>query len=64
MKFPYAKAAQESFKDLKPRPVSPYYSQFSSDAIQPSLGEALARKKTPEVAIKEMADKMRQLTKQ
>jgi len=62
-KFPYAKAAQESFKDLKPRPITPYYSQFSSDAIQPSLGAAFTRQKSPEVAIKEMADKMRQIIK-
>jgi len=62
-KYPYAKAAQESFKDLKPRPITPYYSQFSSDAIQPSLGAAFTRQKSPEVAIKEMADKMRQIIK-
>ncbi len=62
-KYPYAKSAQESFKDLKPRPVTPYYSQFSADAIQPNLGAALTKQKSPEQAIKDMADKMRAIVK-
>jgi len=63
-KYPYAKAAQQSFYDLKPRPVTPYYSQISSDAIQPALGAAVARQITPDQAIKQMADKIRQIVKQ
>lgn len=62
-KYPYAKAAQESFKDLRARPITPYYSQFSSDAIQPNLGAALARQIMPDQAIKQMAEKMRQIIK-
>jgi len=63
-KYPYAKAAQASFYDLKPRPVTPYYSQISSDAIQPALGAAVSRQITPDQAIKQMADKIRQVVKQ
>ena len=49
-----------SFENLKPRPVTPYYSQMSADALQPNYGAAMSRSKTPDQAIKDMADKMRQ----
>ena len=62
-KYPYAKAAQASFEILKPRPVTPYYPQMSSDAIQPAFGQAMAKQITPEQAIKQMADKMRSIMK-
>ena len=62
-KYPYAKAAQASFDNLKPRPVTPFYPDISANAIQPAFGQAMARQITPEQAIKQMADKMRQILK-
>src|SRR5579859_1476667 len=62
-KFPYAKAAQASFENLKPRPVTPFYPDISANAIQPAFGQAMARQLTPDQAIKQMADKMRQIIK-
>ena len=63
-KYPYAKMAQASFENLKPRPVTPFYPQMSSDAIQPAFGQAMARQIPPDQAIKQMADKMRQILAQ
>jgi multiple sugar transport system substrate-binding protein len=62
-KYPYAKAAQASFENLKPRPVTPFWPQMSADAIQPAFGQAIARQIPPDQAIKQMADKMRQILK-
>ena len=62
-KYPYAKAAQASFENLKPRPVTPFYPEMSSEAIQPAFGQAMARQIPPDQAIKQMADKMRQILK-
>lgn len=62
-KYPYAKAAQDSFASLKPRPVTPYYPQLSADAIQPAFGQAMAQQIKPDQAIKQMADKMRAILK-
>jgi len=62
-KYPYAKAAQASFENLKPRPVTPFYPQMSADAIQPAFGQAMAKQIPPEQAIKQMADKMRAILK-
>jgi multiple sugar transport system substrate-binding protein len=62
-KYPYAKAAQESFDNLKPRPVTPYYPDMSANALQPAFGQAMAQQITPEQAIKQMGDKMRQIIK-
>jgi multiple sugar transport system substrate-binding protein len=62
-KYPYAKAAQASFENLKPRPVTPYYPDMSANAIQPAFGQAMARQITADQAIKQMADKMRQILK-
>ena len=62
-KYPYAKAAQASFDNLKPRPVTPFYPDMSANAIQPAFGQAMARQIPPDQAIKQMADKMRQIIK-
>jgi multiple sugar transport system substrate-binding protein len=62
-KYPYSKAAQASFDNLKPRPVTPFYPDISANAIQPAFGQAMARQITPDQAIKQMADKMRQILK-
>jgi multiple sugar transport system substrate-binding protein len=62
-KYPYAKSAQASFENLKPRPVTPFWPQMSADAIQPAFGQAMAKQIPPEQAIKQMADKMRSIMK-
>jgi multiple sugar transport system substrate-binding protein len=62
-KYPYAKSAQASFQNLKPRPVTPFYPDMSANAIQPAFGQAMARQLAPDQAIKQMADKMRQILK-
>jgi multiple sugar transport system substrate-binding protein len=62
-KYPYAKAAQASFDNLKPRPVTPFYPDMSANAIQPAFGQAMAQQITAQDAIKQMADKMRQIIK-
>jgi multiple sugar transport system substrate-binding protein len=63
VKYPYVEKVKASFENLKPRPVSPFYSQMSVDAIQPNFGAAMARAKTPEQAIRDMAEKLRQIVK-
>jgi multiple sugar transport system substrate-binding protein len=62
-KYPYAKQAQASFENLKPRPVTPFYPDMSKNAIQPAFGQAMARQITADAAIKQMAEKMRQILK-
>ncbi|MHB8648018.1 MAG: extracellular solute-binding protein [Thermomicrobiales bacterium] len=63
-KYPYAKSAQASLDNLKPRPVTPFWGQMSSDAVQPQFGLAFANKKDSAAAIKDMADAMRKIIKQ
>jgi multiple sugar transport system substrate-binding protein len=62
-KYPYSKAAQASFENLKPRPVTPFYPDMSANAIQPAFGQAMARQIPPDQAIKQMAEKMRSILK-
>jgi multiple sugar transport system substrate-binding protein len=62
-KYSYSKAAQASFDNLKPRPVTPFYPDLSANAIQPAFGQAMAQQLSPEQAIKQMAEKMRQILK-
>lgn len=62
-KYPFAAKLRPSFENLKPRPVTPYYSQMSAEALQPNYGAVMSRSKAPEQAIKDMADKMRQVLK-
>ena len=62
-KYAYADKVSSTFESLKPRPVTPYWAQMSADAIQPSFGAAVSRQKTPEQAIKDMADKLRSIFK-
>ena len=63
-KYPFASRMKPIFESLKPRPVTPFYGQMSSDAIQPQFGAAMTRQKSPDQAIKDMADKLRQIVKQ
>jgi multiple sugar transport system substrate-binding protein len=60
-KYTYVDRLQPAFEALKPRPVTPYYSQMSADALQPNYGAAMVRDKTPEEAIIAMADGLRQI---
>lgn len=60
-KYTYVDRLKPAFEALKPRPVTPYYSQLSSDALQPNYGAAMTRQKQPDQAIKDMADAMRQI---
>jgi len=63
-KYPYAKNAQDSLNNLKPRPVTPYWGQMSADAVQPQFGLSFSNKKDSATAIKDMADAMRKIIKQ
>ncbi len=63
-KYPYAKSAQASLDNLRPRPVTPFWPQMSSDAVQPQFGLAFSNKKESKDAIKDMADAMRKIIKQ
>jgi multiple sugar transport system substrate-binding protein len=60
-KYSYAERLAPAFQALKPRPVTPYYSQMSADALQPNYGAAMTQTSTPEEAIAAMADGMRQI---
>lgn len=60
-KYTYVDRLKPAFEALKPRPVTPYYSQLSADALQPNYGAAMTRQKTPDQAVKAMADSMRQI---
>lgn len=63
-KYPYAKSAQSSLDNLKPRPVTPFWGQMSADAVQPQFGLSFSNKKDSATAIKDMADAMRKIIKQ
>jgi multiple sugar transport system substrate-binding protein len=63
-KYPYAKSAQASLDNLKPRPVTPFWGQMSADAVQPQFGLSFSNKKESSAAIKDMADAMRKIIKQ
>lgn len=60
-KFPYADRLKASFESLKPRPVTPYWAQMSADAVGPVFAAAMTRAKTPEQAIKDMADQIKKI---
>lgn len=62
-KYPFADRLKASFESLKARPVTPYYPTMSADALQPNFGAAISRQKSPEQAIKDMADKLRTIVK-
>jgi multiple sugar transport system substrate-binding protein len=62
-KYPFSESLKESFRDLKPRPVTPYYSEMSSNVLQPNVGAVMVRQKSPEQAVKDIADGLRQIIK-
>ncbi len=61
-KYSYVDALTPVFESLKPRPVTPFYSQMSADAIQPNFGAAMGKQKSAEQAIKDMTTKLRSIT--
>lgn len=60
-KYAYVDRLKPAFEALKPRPVTPYYSQMSADALQPNYGAAMSRQKSPEQAVTDMAEAVRQI---
>lgn len=62
--YPYVDRLTPAFASLKPRPVTPYYSQMSADALQPNFGAAMTRQKSPEQAIKDMTSALKQILSQ
>ncbi len=63
-KYPYAKSAQTSLDNLRPRPVTPFWGQMSAEAVQPQFGLSFSNKKESSAAIKDMADAMKKIIKQ
>lgn len=60
-KYTYVDRLKPAFEALKPRPVTPYYSQMSADALQPNYGAAMSRQKEPEQAVADAAEALRQI---
>jgi multiple sugar transport system substrate-binding protein len=60
-KYTYVDRLAPAFEALKPRPVTPFYSQMSADALQPNYGAAMTRQKSPEQAVQDMAEGLRQI---
>ncbi len=60
-KYPYVDTLRSAFEALKPRPVTPFYSQMSADALQPNFGAAMTRQKNPEQAVADMAEQIEQI---
>ncbi|MEJ7761545.1 MAG: ABC transporter substrate-binding protein [Thermomicrobiales bacterium] len=61
VKFPYVDRLSAAFESLKPRPVSPYYSQMSADVLQPNFAEVMTRAKEPEQAVNDMVEGIEQV---
>lgn len=61
--YPYIEELKPVFDEARPRPVRPDYGQISAEAIQPNLTAALTQQKPPEVAIRDMAAKAREIAK-
>ena len=63
-KYPFVDTLRAAFDALKPRPVTPYYSQMSADALQPNFGAAMTRAKEPAQAVADMAADLEQVLAQ
>lgn len=63
-KYAYVDTLRSAFESLKPRPVTPFYSQMSADALQPNFGAAMTRQKDPATAIKDMGEQLEQILAQ
>jgi multiple sugar transport system substrate-binding protein len=60
-KYAFVDRLRSAFEALKPRPVTPYYSQMSADVLQPNFGAAITRQKEPAQAIADMAEGLEQI---
>jgi multiple sugar transport system substrate-binding protein len=60
-KYPFVDSLKQSLQELKPRPVTPYYSEMSSNVLQPNVGAVMVRQKTPEQAIKDISEGLRKI---
>ena len=60
-KYAYVDRLREAFASLRPRPVTPFYSQMSAEALQPNFGAAMTRGKEPQAAIDDMASTIDQI---
>ncbi|MBA2753776.1 MAG: ABC transporter substrate-binding protein [Chloroflexia bacterium] len=60
-KYAYVDRLGAAFESLKPRPVSPYYSQMSADVLQPNFAEVMTRAKEPEQAVNDMVEGIEQV---
>jgi multiple sugar transport system substrate-binding protein len=63
-RFPYAPRLQDALQALRPRPVTPYYGQWTSDVLQPTLGSVMTRQLSPEDAVAQVATQMREIAGQ
>ncbi len=63
-KYTYVDRLRPAFEALRPRPVTPFYSQMSADALQPNFSAAMTRQKEPQQAIDDMAEALRQIVGQ
>ena len=63
-RYPYVPTLRSALEALKPRPVTPYYSQMSADALQPNFGAAMTRQKEPAQAVADMASGIEQVLSQ
>ena len=59
--YAYVDRLKSVFESLKPRPVTPYYSQMSANVLQPEFGAAMTRQKEPAEAIAAMAEGIEQV---
>ena len=59
--YPYIDGLKQSLVQLKPRPVTPFYGQMSSNVLQPNIGAVMTRQKSPQQAIKDIAAGLRQI---
>lgn len=57
-KYPFVPTLRAAFEALRPRPVTPYYGQWSADVLQPNFGQAVTRQKEPAEAIADMVSGM------
>ena len=43
--YPYIDGLKQSLVQLKPRPVTPFYGQMSSNVLQPNIGAVMTRRR-------------------
>ena len=60
-KYTYVDRLRPAFEALRPRPVTPFYSQMSADALQPNFSAAMTQQKEPQQAIDDMAQTLREI---